>query len=193
MRLIGALPRSLVRRREQQGRRQLPGLSPQLRGRGGIRDLPRSGLHRHHLVSCITSQPQGHPDFCSSRGAGIAQSHKACKRMAEPHREDMEGVTVASGSRDAPGKPVQAPLGLAPAPLPAQLQVKQSQTQEHASSQHPFIKNNYKKVTDYNIYVQPKNLSPPTNLFYSVTAPRGVGVQGLPIITLRGGSDSTRL
>lgn len=145
MRLIGALPRSLVKQREQQGRRQLPGLSPQLGGRGGIRDLPRSGLHRHHLVSCITSQPQGHPDFCSSRGAGIAQSHKACERMAEPHREDMEGVTVASGSRDAPGKPVQAPLGLAPAPLPAQLQVKQSQTQEHASSQHPFIKNNYKK------------------------------------------------
>lgn len=56
-----------------------------------------------------------------------------------------------------------------------------------------LLKTITKKVTGYNIYIQPKNLSPTTNLFYSVTAPRGVGVQGLPIITLRGGSDSTRL
>lgn len=42
------------------------------------------------------------------------------------------------------------------------------------SSQHSFIKNNYKKLQVTIVMYNPKNLLPTTNLwFYSVTAPGG--------------------
>lgn len=78
----------------------------------------------------------------------------------------------------APGAPARSSrLRDAPAPPPPirpPAEQTQTQTQERASTQHPFIKNNYKKVTGYNNYVQPKNLLPTQTSGFTVLQCRGL-------------------
>lgn len=126
--------------------------------------------------------PRGARISAAAEGQGSLRATKPVTRLAEPRRQDREGVTVASSSRDAPGKPVQAPppLGWLQLPSPAQLQVKQSQTQEHASSQHPFIKNNYKKLQVTIFIYNPKTSHQPQTYFTVLQRPGVRGFRGCP-------------